>query len=153
MTGLPIHPTKGVNPRLVHCTQCGEMTNEIVLLGAIDYYTTCPQCGIKLIGGGKCPKCNVKGVDRTPLPESQEINAGICDACQNKNRKAKEEVEAGGVYWKCADCGSAGAIKAGHPLAEDVRKHFKLEAPEPCGIEFTKKECPVCSEHKVEEEK
>jgi len=59
----------------------------------------------------------------------------------------KSEVEKGGVYFRCKDCGVNGVIKAGVPFAEDVRKHHNLPAPAPCGVEFTKDTgCPRCGQ-------
>jgi hypothetical protein len=31
-------------------------------------------------------------------------------------------------------------------FTERVRKQMEIEAPNPCGIEFSKNDCPACSE-------
>lgn len=150
MSGITLHPTKGVNPKRVSCTQCGGETNELLLVGNRDYFTICPKCNTRLIGGGKCPQCREAGVNRTMLPS--RIPAGICDACQAKNKECEEVVAAGGIHWRCSDCGSAGAIRGTSELAQAVRKQMGIELPAPCGIEFSKEgQCPVCSADAVKQ--
>jgi len=73
------------------------------------------------------------------------LPGGLCDACKEQIQIVKD----GGVFFKCKDCGANGAIKKDAPLAKAVRKQMGIEAPEPCGVEFTKKDCPVCSVQEV----
>ena len=141
-----LHKDKGLNPRMTYCPQCGLESSELVLLGAIDNFYICNLCGQKSIGYPK-RHCSCGGMfvfDRKigeyeKLPASQP-----CDKCQALNKEMEEEVSLGGVYWKCIDCGSTGVIKHEHQLSKDVRKQLNVEAPKPCGVEFTKVECPVC---------
>lgn len=69
-------------------------------------------------------------------------------------KETTDVAKAGGVMWQCADCKASGAIKKTSPFAGDVRekhgeKFTKLNDAgeyEICGVEFTKDDCPVCSE-------
>lgn len=144
---LTLHKEKGVNPRMTTCRQCGKDVG-LVLLGVQDFCTTCPRCDVKLIGGGKCPHCNEYGTDRKPIGEHEKIPIEICNDCKKKNEECDEVVKSGGIYWRCVDCGSAGALKACSELAQAVREKLNILAPDPCGIEFSKEcNCPVCGKH------
>jgi hypothetical protein len=147
---VTLHPTKGVNPRLTCCEQCGGEMNDLILLGTRDYYTTCAICDVKLIGGGKCPKCQRPGINKTPLPPGP-LPSGVCASCQEKNKQCEEMVVAGGIYWKCGDCGSMGAVSGDSELSKRVRAQMGIEPPQACGVEFDKDTCPTCI--KLQEEK
>jgi hypothetical protein len=140
---LTLHRTKGVNPRLTVCEGCGKDVG-VMLLGTHDYTTTCKPCGIVLIGGGPCPRCRRDGTDRRTLDHAVRIPEGLCDDCARREAEARAEVEKGGVFWRCVDCRAAGAIKAGARLAEMVRRQANVPVG-PCGIEFSKADCPVCA--------
>ncbi len=143
---VTLHPTKGVNPRLSVCEWCGADVG-VILLGAHDHMTHCRPCGITLVGGGRCPKCKAYGTDREPIPEHAKLPGGLCDACQTCKADSDAAVAAGGVYWRCVDCKSQGAIKASAPLAGEVRAQLKVPTG-PCGVEFTKAECPACGKER-----
>lgn len=149
---MRLHKEHGVNPRLTFCPQCGGEGNELVLLGAHDSLYRCirEECGAAHIGrpeGGSCAKCGATVRLERKIGQHERIPGGICDACQEKNRQVEEEVARGGIHWRCADCGAAGAIRAGHPLAEAVRAQMGIAAPNACGVEFTRVEgCPACGE-------
>lgn len=149
MSEIRLHPEKGVNPRLTVCRACGKDVG-LVLLGAHDYVTTCPSCNKKLIGGGKCPKCHVMGVNKVRLPGGLSLPIELCDDCQKKHEEAVVAVKDGGIFWRCTDCGSEGAIRKNAPLAQEVRTKMGIEPPGLCGIEFNKNErCPVCSKDAI----
>lgn len=142
---LRLHPDKGVNPRISCCKQCGKDVG-VIMLGAHDYMTRCPACEITLIGLRKCPQCNSRGVDEAPIEEHIKLPVELCDDCDKMNAEHRAIVEAGGVGWRCSDCGSEGVIRAESELAKEVRKKLKVEPPKACGVEFNKEEgCPVCS--------
>lgn len=149
MSEIRLHPEKGVNPRLTVCRACGKDVG-LVLLGAHDYVTTCPSCNKKLIGGGKCPKCHVMGVNKVRLPGGLSLPIELCDDCQKKHEETVAAVKDGGIFWRCTDCGSEGAIRKNAPLAQEVRTKMGIEPPGLCGIEFNKNErCPVCSKDAI----
>jgi len=146
MSQVTLHPTKGVNPHLTICSRCGADSG-VILLGVKDYTSTCDSCGMIHIGGtnnGKCQKCRSTSLTRKPIQEHEKIPGIICHACEEKQKECDAEVKAGGIYWKCKDCHSTGALKASSELVMHVRNHFGIKAPAPCGVEFSKDDCPVC---------
>ena len=152
MPSIRLHPEKGVNPHLGVCDWCGADIG-VVLLGAHDGMWKC-QHGHVSIGGaprGRSP-CGCLSYDwrkECTVGEFEKLPMGRCDACQAKKQACEEEVRQGGIHWRCSDCKSAGAIKAGHPLTLQVRAQLKVDPPNPCGAEFSKKDCPVCGPHPV----
>ena len=152
--GIRIDPERGVNPRMTTCTQCGAETSQLALLGTSDPELRCPKCEVSVLGTKgerKCPKCKQYTlVYVRRLGEYERIPMGLCTTCEEGRKKADEAVRAGGIYWKCDSCGSEGAIRAGHPLAEDVRKLKNIAPPNPVGIMFHGEQCPVCGPHPVD---
>jgi rubrerythrin len=149
---LRVSKKYGVNPALCSCPWCGKDNGQLVLLGATSEFK-CTICHGKVIGERRdpCPHCqarhSLKRVGEYDASRGGRVPGGLCKDCEAKKRAVDEEVRAGGIHWKCKDCNSAGAIKAGHPLALKVRAHFKIEPPGACGVEFTKAEgCPVCGQ-------
>jgi len=149
-TNLRLHPEKGVNPRMTVCRQCGASVG-VVLLGIHDVEYTCPDCGSVHYGRpdkGKCASCGcllATSWKRQKIAEHASLPIEICAECEKKNKEIEDEVQAGGVYWRCADCGSAGALKADCDLSRAVREKAGIAAPDPCGVEFTSENgCPVC---------
>ena len=145
---LELHPQKGLNPHMTYCPRCGEDAEEIILLGANDNLYRC-GCGKSYVGKSSivCKSCRTRMKFERQIRESEKLPASdICNKCKDADKAVRKEVERGGIYWHCVDCGAAGAIKAEHPMSASVRKHMKISAPKPCGVEFTKKECPMCGE-------
>jgi ribosomal protein S27AE len=144
---ITLHPEKGVNPRLTVCVNCGESTG-VVLMGRHDKVWQCQGCGLNHIGGkpenNKCPCGSSNLVNKGEVPEGARIPSDLCDSCMEQEKKCMEEVEKGGVYWRCTDCGSTGAIKAGTPVAKEIREAQNIPAPEPIGVEVSKDDCPMC---------
>jgi len=147
--GIRIHPEKGLNPHMGMCPRCGEENGEVILVGAEDGVYECRSCNLIHYGrptGGKCAKCGERvGVRTRVLEDGEKIPTGLCDECKAKDEEVRKVVAEGGVYWKCAECHSQGALRGTSELAKAVRKTSKIPAPKPVGIEFTSKECPVCS--------
>ena len=154
--GIRIDPERGVNPRMTTCAQCGADTNELALLGTNDHELRCTHCDAAVLGTAKqvkCPRCHqhaLKHVRR--LGEFEKVSLGMCDPCKEKHRQSEDIARQGGILWRCVDCHSAGAIRAGHPLAEMVRKKTGIAPPHPAGINFDKDTCPVCGPHRVRPE-
>jgi len=125
-----------------------------MLIGIHTAIVECSQCKIKIYGGTPngsiCPKCrrhccfNHIGTigEHDKLPSN-----GFCDACEKEVDEHKRIVAAGGVYWQCRGCKQKGVIRETAELSALVRKEMKIEAPDPCGIEFEK-----CEEHTVKPE-
>ena len=153
MVSIPLHPEKGVNPRVIVCANCGTSTG-IAMMGRRDKVWKCLSCNLHHIGGkpetGKC-HCGADNFeDKGSLPDNAQIPCDLCDDCMAKEQACVEEVEKGGVYWRCLDCKSTGAIKAEAATAKEVRKAHGIPSPAPCGVEVTKDDCPVCSEPSAE---
>ena len=147
---ITLHPQLGVNPRLTFCPQCGGETNELLLLGNTNkvYRCTSSSCNTPHVGrpkNGKCQNCGAQVKFDRELGDREKLPGSVCDSCQEKNREAEEVVAEGGIFWRCSDCNSSGAIRGSAPLAQAVRKQVGIAPPDPCGVEFSKEEgCPVC---------
>jgi len=152
---MRLHPELGVNPRLIECTVCGREVNGIALLGLANHKATCLDCGVLIYGqrGHKCAACGGTNFGpRVQLAEREKI-LGVCDACEREREKLKTEVQMGGIYVQCAECGMHGVVKHDNPLCVDVRKACGPEYMEStvcgiykaCGLEFL-----CCSEHEGE---
>jgi len=140
---LVLHKKDGVNPKTCYCGRCGGESSELMLIGNRDKKFTCGQCGVVSYGSVKClkPDCNGNTGKKEKIGEYERLpSSEPCDNCQGQI----DMVIAGGIFFKCLDCNTAGAIKPEHPLSINIRKQHKIEAPKPVGIEFTKNTCPVC---------
>lgn len=155
MSGIRLHATKGVNAFLTFCRKCKGEASELILVGADDGVYVC-QCREseggphRHIGSPKGATCVVSGHEsrftlERRLEEGERLPASdLCDACKKEKKEHAEIVEAGGVYWECEDCPASGVVKGTSPFAQMVRKAHDLPAPAPCGVQFTKKDCPAC---------
>jgi len=152
---LLLHPTKGANPRLTSCRACGKDVG-VALLGAHDKVWACSRCNQRYIGKpqfGKCQKCGGYGQELRPIKtigEHEKLPIELCNDCEKLEEEKVSIVKAGGILFKCADCGSEGAIRASAPLAGRVREQLGVAPPKPCGVEFSKADCPACGPNKVE---
>ncbi len=151
---LPLHPQKGVNPRLSCCMDCGKEVG-VILLGVHDNVWTCKHCHKAHIQAGHPFECKGCG-QRNPLEqwelrkvgEQERLPIELCDECKTKREAARVVVEErGGIYWRCSDCGAAGAIQPTAPLVALVRKQLGIPTG-PCGVEFSREDCPCCGEQK-----
>lgn len=149
---IRLHEKLGVNPKLTFCPRCGGDARELILVGADDGVYKCRECDITVFGYGlgTCPGCN--SANRTlskirTMEEHERLPGSPCEKCEKEINEHRAVVEAGGVYFKCTDCGVEGVIRGTAQLAKDARKELKVEAPKPCGVEFSKKQgCPKCGE-------
>lgn len=135
---ITLDKDNGVNPFLVSCQICGGDTPELALLGNKGYTCECQRCEKKLIGTDKCP-CGGFGGQRTKLDPHEKLPIGLCDDCKAKiekeAEKAREEVERGGLYFRCTGCGARGYVAADNPLCAKIREEHGVPAPEPLGVE------------------
>ncbi len=146
MSGIRLHKTKGINAHMTVCPRCGEDGDEIALLGSANKIYECPRCNIRQLGSKICSKCKGSMQFLRELDDCERIPASEpCKKCQKELEDHKAEVEAGGVYWRCKDCGSEGVIMATSNYAKAVRDQHELHNGEPCGVKFSDKDCPVCS--------
>ena len=151
-----LHPTLGVNVRLMRCRRCGAETG-VALLGIKNWRAKCRHCGTTVFGlgqsvaggstlGDPCPRCEEQAgyvdgeqlLEGEPLPDNEP-----CETCSKELAAWREIVAAGGVYWKCPE-GHQGVMRA-NEFAAEVRERANIPAPNPCGVAFTKEECPQCN--------
>lgn len=132
------------------CPRCGQNGDEIVLLGIHNrmYECAASSCKARTIGRKEktCPGCGCE-VDRVfvrEIREHERVSGSVCGACQKELKEHQEVVEAGGIVFRCKDCGAKGVIKESAPLAKKVREQLKVDPPKPCGVEFDKATCPAC---------
>jgi hypothetical protein len=142
---IRLHAKHGVNPKLTYCPRCHGEARELMLIGADDDKFSCRVCETVSFGARKCLKCADGGAgERSKIGEHERLPGGLCDACEVESREHWTEVQAGGVYFKCADCGVRGVIKSGAAFAATVREAHGLAAPKACGVEFSTRDCPQC---------
>lgn len=151
---IRLHSKLGVNPKLTYCPRCKGESNELVLVGADDGKYKCRSCGLHIYGygKGKCPKCDAgHTLERIGTVEEHERLPATrpCDGCRAELDEHGKVVAEGGVYFKCKDCNATGAIRASAPLAGAVREKAGVAAPAPCGVEFSKADCPACGPNNV----
>jgi len=65
----------------------------------------------------------------------------LCDSCNEELAQFDEIVKAGGVHWRCLDCGLSGTIGKSD-YADMLRDYMEIKPPVPCGVEFE-----TCKEH------
>lgn len=150
MNDIYLHEKLGLNARLTICARCGGDGDELVLLGRDNYKLVC-GCGAVMYGGKRADNCGSCGnslqyAERKELGEFEKIPTMTpCRKCAEEIRKEKEEhrkvVEAGGVYFRCVECGQQGVVKESE-FAAAVREAHGIPAPGLCGVEFVK-----CQEH------
>lgn len=149
MASIHIDKERGVNPGVLGCERCGEDYG-VALYGTGGYKKKCGNCGTTNIckrGERECAKCHmVRLGPPVRLAESEKVYIGLCTKCEEAQKATDEAVKDGGIYWKCSDCGAAGALKKDAELAKAVRAQSGISAPDPVGVEFSKEEmCPVCN--------
>ena len=142
---IPIHPTKGLDPRLTYCRRCKCKTNERIvgdnrLMTATDGQTAIAPKGqttqIAKKLGWTPGSYTVKEVPPGRLPATE-----LCDSCNEELAQFDEIVKAGGVHWRCLDCGLSGTIGKSD-YADMLRDYMEIKPPVPCGVEFE-----TCKEH------
>lgn len=147
-SSITLHPTQGVNPHLTYCRRCGADTNELLLIGNRTAIRRCTGCGVTLLGhraNDKCNQCGSYGphTQTGTIAEGEKLPGNeFCDKCKAEVAEHRAIVEAGGIFFKCTQCGKEGVIKHRAPICAEVRKRLNVPAPKPCGIEFHK-----CSQH------
>lgn len=154
--GIYLHPKLGVNPKLTFCRRCGAEVNELVLIGSKTGKYKCGNCGLLMFGGRpgvgeRCPNCKGRREDFSRVGEIGEWErlpaSELCGKCAKEVEHFRQEVEAGGVYWRCHDCKSQGVIKKS-PFADRVRVLAGIPTG-PCGVELSKERlCPKCGQMK-----
>lgn len=146
---IRLHPTLGVNPRVMKCEKCGKDYG-VAMLGMSNIVWSCNSCGSKTLAGGAepvsqpCQKCGGRSYKRErTLGDHEMLVSGFCDDCIKEQDEHRSIVQAGGLYFRCSDCHAGGVIKDSE-FTREVRSKMNKPAPELFGIEFSKKDCPAC---------
>lgn len=141
----------GVNPHFGICPKCGQYNGEVLLIGNRKAILQCGSCQSVIYGhrpSEPCPKCSERGRDNFTrvgyIGEHDKIPSRLCSDCIKELDEHKKLVAAGGIYFKCAKCHITGVVLGQTKLAKSVRKQMKIEAPNPCGIQFDS-----CEQHTV----
>ena len=139
---IPISRDGGVEPHLIKCSRCkGNNGLSIGVLMQAEYQGKMIYANV-----GKTSRTNRdlgENLKWTHVPiDQKEITMGICDECETELTIFQEELQKGGVFFKCLKCNKTGMIKGGAELAAIVRQEAGIATPNPCGIEFEE-----CSQH------
>lgn len=159
---ITLHPTLGVNPRCVKCSNCGK-TYQLVLLGVHNHIDVCDKCGMQHVGGAakdrygnaKCQKCGVSSIyiSRRRLTEYEQLTFGLCDDCKTKANEFQAELkklyeehkaafDAGAIFASCKRCNSLMILKGDSEFAQHVRKEHSVLASKPVVVEMDG--CHLC---------
>ena len=137
MTNIPISKDGGVEPHMIRCSICkGDNGLSIGVMMQAEFQKHIIYCS-----RGEQSKINKQVKEKliwTHVPADQTyITVGVCDKCiQEEKDTFKAELENGGVYFKCKECGATGMLKGDTQIAQIVREQADVKAPEPCGFEF-----------------
>ncbi len=145
---IRLHKEKGLNPHLTVCPRCGKDSPEILLLGAVNKVYKCLSCNTDYIGRpkkGVCLKCSARVKLDREINDGERLPGNNCDECKEELELFDKVVAEGGIFWKCEDCKQTGVIRAASEMAKAVRKKMDIAPPKPCGVNFTKEECPACN--------
>lgn len=153
---IPISTEHGINPALTICPQCGEEGQDIILAGNSNKWKclNCDRQQITYVGQTIKMECPCGNHYRNNKDRWEKIGkfdgsrdkaiGGLCQRCEKENAEHKKEVEAGGVYWRCKDCGASGVIKHTADYSKAVRTAMKIQAPDSAGVEWDRDSCLVC---------
>ena len=70
----------------------------------------------------------------------------MCEKCEAHKTDIvlmQQEVEAGGVAWRCEECNTAGVVTADYLYAQKIREDSGIKPPEMCALSY-----PKCELHK-----
>lgn len=150
---IPLHPTRALDPHMTYCPHCGGEGSGITIghmrkartkhgwVYAIRGQTL--RLAQRLVAQGVINnQYDLKWMDTREgekIPDTQP-----CNKCKKEIEEHAAIVRAGGVYFRCSNCNATGVINATSEFAKAVRETHHHTNGEPCGVEFSKKDCPVC---------
>jgi hypothetical protein len=149
MSGITLDPKQGVNPHLTYCPRCGGESKELILIGNRKYKTLCSNCNTMNYGSRKNEKCGrckeqMFNAKQEEISEWEKLPATEpCDKCKEEIDQHRKIVAAGGVYVRCKTCNMKGVAIPESQAAKMTREAMKIQAPDPCGLEFEN-----CEQHK-----
>ncbi len=157
---IPLSKEHGINPALTICPRCRGEGRDLVLAGNSNKWKclNCDRLHVVYVGQALKMECECGNRYRNNKSRWENVGkfdgskdkaiGGLCEACEKEMAEHKKIVEAGGVYWRCKDCGSSGVIKADSDYSKAVRKELGIAPPKPGGVEFDSNACPICKEKK-----
>ena len=146
---MKLHETKGRNARAAYCPRCGGDAPAPVEIGAHEQISRCDDCGAMHYGYSsgqkKCGGCGEHALQYVrDLDENDKVPGSPCDDCLEEIEVHQRIVAAGGVYFRCHNCGEQGVIDR-NEFTTNARKVLGCEPPKLCGVEFTIADpCPRC---------
>lgn len=149
MTQIPLDKERGIDPHLCKCINCGGDSNSLTV-GVIRKGED-ENGVIHYANRGQTDKHNAmlrnKGLSEvlqweTVTDTTERIPMGLCTKCEEQEKLFKEELEKGGIFFRCKQCEKHGMIIGSHQLSIDIREHSGIKAPDPVGTEFI-----TCKEH------
>jgi len=149
---FPMHPVRGLDPHDTFCPRCGKpdghKTFGVVMKTSLtDGHKVYASKGYEqqveenLAKQGKLALIGTltwqEVVPGAPIPAPH-----MCQDCVIVVRQMEQDIENGGVFFACKQCGMQGIIKADTHYAKEVRKQHDLPAPAPVKVVFN-----TCADH------
>jgi hypothetical protein len=154
---IPLDPEKGLDPHMCYCMRCGNDTNSLTV-GALRKATLSDGRVVYAQRGAGQRKTRAdlhkQGINERlewkELDEREKVpDPNFCDSCREELQKWADIVREGGVYFRCKECSANGVIYGDTDVARATRESLDVQAPDPCGFEFSS-----CEQHEnlVEDE-
>ena len=134
---IPLNREGGLEPHLCTCPSCNKDTQELTI--GVLYKAEYEGQTIYADRDSRAKTRRELGnpdIDWIHVKENERVPGNLCADCEQHFKAVKEEVAAGGIHFKCKECGWEGALKKDSGIAKDVRKHSGIQAPDPVGLEF-----------------
>lgn len=137
------------------CPQCGVPTDG--LMSGNIFHTTLPSGQLIYAKHNEKNQARNFLVKQGVLSEFANLNwvsvaAGervpgkeMCEKCVDHTKRIthmQQEVEAGGVAWRCEECGSADVVDRDHEMSIRIREESGIKAPDICALNYMQ-----CSDH------
>lgn len=157
MPTIPLHPTRGIDPHMLVCPQCGQDTG--LTLGNL---RKAEYQGKTLIApAGKCremerqydlPPLNWRGLEEN----EKVLDTGPCEKCREAAAEAQRQIledpeftrtfAMNGIAFQCMQCGMLGHLRplseSAKAICDQVRSSLNAEPGAPAGMAFND-----CAEH------
>lgn len=156
--GIPLSKDGRLCPHLTYCPRCGGETNQLYVGQIFWMIHKGEKIGFcyKRDKGKLCKQMDINPYEVTleEVDISEKLPAtDMCDDCKKRQEAADAIVRTGGIYFVCRNCGSQGAIRAGHPFSAKVRRESLAEGlieniDDPVGASIPT--CPHCEDEEQE---
>lgn len=157
MSTIPLHKDRGLDPHMTFCRRCGEVAEELTVgeLRKAEINGQWVYANRGRTHEAKMALIKQKLLNYGDTLHWQEVMEGervpaqaFCNKCEEELEQWKMFVGAGGLYFKCKECGATGVIKytdTSKAMCDEVREKLGVPAPEPAGVEFD-----TCDQHGTE---